>query len=285
MTQPTADPEGQSLAADAVLVGKLDADRVCQHCLHQLHGSLVHRDRRLGLLYVRCTECGAHAAVTEYPQSWKWLRRFSVVLAGAITLAAFMILVGDVIANTVGTMEASWDVTRPYADGLQALGAQRDPTASWIMSDELRADTAAIANVFADPLLEIQARWYMAVMLIPLTIIGLICGTLWSCMLMHRRIWWALALQLVPLTLAAIFAFITLKAQAPWGGGAWNYRDFVLYHVGWKYHLMAIGWLALVRVVATVIARPIIRMFFWVVVPKRVRLAVEGIWSDETLPG
>jgi hypothetical protein len=274
-----------AIPADAMAMGKLDADRICQRCLHQLHGATVYRDERLQILYTRCTECGTTAAVTEYPQSWKWLRRFSFVVAGVLTVVAFLILVGDVIANSVGSMEAAWETTAAHADALEEIGRQRDPNANWQMSDALRADTEAVAAAFANPLTLQRAAWNMAFMLIPLTIIGLICGVIWSCVLLHRRVWWAVLFQLIPLGLTLLFVAITMKSQGPWGSRSWTYRDFALVEQGWNWAWLAIGWLAVVRVAATLLARPIIHLFLWLVVPKRVRLAMRSVWSEESLPG
>lgn len=270
---------------DATLVGTLNADRICQRCLHQLHGAQIYRDRRLDLLYTRCTECGLVGAVTEYPASWKWLRRASFVLIAGLVLVATLFLIGDVAATSSISVATAEEATGPFANALNDVGRARDPNAGWIVSQALRDDAAAFAAILADTTFVERARLNFAFMMIPMSIIAAAGGTLWSCMLMHRRVWWAVAFQIVLLLLAAIFAGIAMQSQVPWDGVSWNYRDFALYRAGWPYLAAAFGWLALVRVVATLVARPLVRLFVWIVVPRRVWLAMRSVWTDDALPG
>src|SRR5688572_29714803 len=126
-----ADATHEISAANTDTIGKLDADRVCQHCLHQLGGATVYRDHRLQLMYVRCTECGVIAAVTEYPMSWRWLRRFGVLIAAVVMLAGVIALAVDVAATTISTYAVSWDATQLFGNELRAAGMAIDSQATW----------------------------------------------------------------------------------------------------------------------------------------------------------
>lgn len=284
-SRPSPSPTGteRDPPGSASVIGKLDADRLCQGCLHQMHGALVYRDERLGLLYVRCTECGAPGAVTEYPQSWRWLRRIGVVVAAVMTLLALGLLAADTAATSVCGVQAAWELTAPMADALERIGVARDPNATWNMPTGLAEDAAAIASVHADPRALHERWWALGILLIPLSIVGTATGVLWTALLLHRGLRWALAAQLLPLALAALFGSIALLSERPPGGMGWTYRAFMLQESGWVWFWIGLGWMACVRVVASLVARPLIRLFLWVVVPQRVRRAVEGLWADAAL--
>lgn len=266
------------------LIGKLDADRVCRKCLHQLHGTQVYRDARLDLPVVRCSECGTTAAVTEFPYDWKWLRRGGILLAAFAALVCFLLLAGDVAAIATGSFQCAYETTRPVSSALGQAGQAQDPKATWTMTPEFLADTIAIERVVSDPEVQGRVRGRVLFSMIPLSIIAVIGGVLWSGVLLHRRVWWALLFQCLPLALAAGFATIAFISERPFVGNGWTYSSFALAHYGWTYLWLGVAWITALRIIAVLLARPLIRAFLWIVVPKRVRQAVVSVWTDVPMP-
>ncbi len=272
------------MSADAspdITIGKLDADRLCQRCLHQMHGAIVYRDRRLEIAYTRCTECGHAAPVTEYPYSWRWLRRFGLALALLMLLAAAGLLVADVAASSMIGYGSAWEVSRPFGDAMQAVGITIDSNANWWVSDQVMAQRAALEGAFVDPNAIDRAEAEFLVMMIPSGIIAAIGGTLWSAILFHRGRRWVLAFQLVPLGLGVLFGGLGIFSEIPVAGSNWSYHALALSQAGWKVLLLVAAWMAVVRCTAILVARPLLRGFLWLVVPARVRRGVESLWNDD----
>lgn len=284
MASSPAEPS-PTTANDAPIIGKFDADRLCPRCLHQQHGATVYLDPRLGILYVRCTECGTSSAVTEYPMAWRWLRRFGILIAGILALLALGILAGDVAATCASTYEFTWDATRDLSDAIQAEGQRRDPSATWQMSPELRGDAEAIHKAVSDPVVIRQAERRFRYGLIPLSMVQIGFGMAWACLLLHRRIWLTLLFQLLPLALAVAFFALVMFLDRPVGTSSWSYRQFAVMTYGPQIALWYLGWVAAVRIAAVLLARPFLRLFLWMVVPTRIRRAVQSVWADEAVPG
>jgi hypothetical protein len=68
-------------------------DRLCADCGYNLTGQPVLRERHYQMLIVRCPECGAVAALQEYPLLGHWVSRWAAVLAAAWLLALVALLV------------------------------------------------------------------------------------------------------------------------------------------------------------------------------------------------
>jgi hypothetical protein len=254
-------------------VGKLDADRVCQRCLHQLQGTVVYRETRLDIRYVRCNECGIHMPVTEFPHSWKWLRRTALFLTIGIALVALALLAADVAAVATSSYQIAWDVIRPIG---QAFSGANVPMGS---------DPAVFDRIASTPLVQSRVRESALVMLIPLSIIGTVGGFLWSAVLLHRRLKWVLLIQLLPLGLAIAFSVMAWFIERPMSWTSWSYMDVAMARFGLPYIFMMFGWTCACRALAVVVARPIIRGVLWVIVPRRIRDAVASVWTDELARG
>jgi hypothetical protein len=249
-----------------------------------MQGSIVYRDERLGLLYVRCTECGTNASVTEYPVSWKWLRRFGILIAGLMCLVALAFLIADVAATTVSTYEFTWEATQAYGDALQREGVRLDPNANWQMTDAFRADTETIARITSDPTVVATARRNALIALLPVGIISLAAGMAWSALLLHRRVIWAIAFQLVPLSLALAFTSLVMVFDRPIGNASWSYRQFAIVEYGTDFAIQFFTFIVTVRIAAILLGRPLIRLFIWTVVPTRVRVAISSQLDDPRRP-
>ncbi len=282
--EPTS-PPASSPSDDAPIIGKFDADRLCPRCLHQQHGAIVYRDPRLGILYIRCTECGTSSAVTEYPVAWRWLRRFGILIAGILALVALALLAGDVAATCASTYEFTWEATRDFADAIQAEGQRRDASATWQMTPEFRRDTEAIQEAVSDPVVIRNAEWRFRYGLIPLSMVQMGFGMAWACLLLHRRVWLSLFFQLLPLVLAIAFFALVMFLDRPVGTSSWSYRQYAAMTFGPEIALYYMAWNTAVRMTAVLLARPFLRLFLWMVVPKRIHRAVKSVWTDDAIPG
>jgi hypothetical protein len=281
---PAAAPENASPAnGPDETIGKLDADRLCQRCLHQMHGAIVYRDRRLEIAYTRCTECGHAAPVTEYPHSWRWLRRFGLVLAVVMLIAAGGLLVADVAASSMIGYGTAWEASRPFGDTMQTIGITIDQNANWWVSDAVMAERARLEAALTDATTRDRAEADFLVMMIPSGIIAAVGATLWSTILFHRGRRWVLAFQVVPLGLGLLFGGLGVYSEMPGPGSNWSYHALALSQVGWKALLLVAAWMAVVRITAILVARPILRGFLWLVVPARVRRGVESLWNEDRI--
>jgi len=266
--------------ADAPAIGKLDADRVCMQCLHQLGGATVYRDGRLQIMYVRCTECGTIATVTEYPVSWRWMRRFGVIVAAAVLFICFAVLAADVAAATISTYEMSWSAARTFEPRLSAMGIAIDPQATWRAPEQLLGDSAALGAVGRDPsLLDLAwTRW--KVEMIPVSIAWIIPGVAWSMLLLHRRLIFVLAWQLVPFTLAALcFALVFVVETVT----NWSYGSLAYEWYGLQFALAAFGTGVAVRLLTIIVTRPLARLMVKLLLPLRIRQAVASVWQADSI--
>ncbi len=269
--------------ADAPAIGKLDADRVCMQCLHQLGGATIYRDTRLQIMYVRCTECGTIATVTEYPMSWRWLRRFGVIVAAAVLFTCFAVLAVDVAAATISTYAVSWDTARTFEPRLSAMGIAIDPQARWQAPAQLIGDKAALGALGQDPsLLDLAWKRWTSEM-IPLAIAWIIPGVAWSLLLLHRRLIFVLAWQLVPITLAVLCFALVFTVEAVTAHNWKSYSALAYEWYGLQFAGTAFGIGVAVRLLTIVVTRPLARLMVTLLLPLRIRQAVASVWEADSI--
>lgn len=83
-------------------VSTIGGDRLCTGCGFNLFGQPVSRDVGTGLMVSRCPECGAAAALQEYPGPFRALKW----MTGAL-IALWLVLLLGMVAGTVGVMVGS----------------------------------------------------------------------------------------------------------------------------------------------------------------------------------
>ncbi len=113
---PGRDGDG-SLAGEAAgdqRVSVLIGDRLCTRCGFNLHGQLIVREWRYGMLIARCPECAEVAAVQEYPSLGKWANRWAALLAAVWML----ILLAGGIGVGAGTFGFTMGATFAGSEGL-----------------------------------------------------------------------------------------------------------------------------------------------------------------------
>ena len=75
-----ASSSGTERRTVSILVG----DRLCTKCGYNLTGQPVLREPHYEMLIVRCPECGAVAALQEYPVLGRWAGRWAALLAAQL---------------------------------------------------------------------------------------------------------------------------------------------------------------------------------------------------------
>jgi hypothetical protein len=298
-TTPAAAPitrPPNPLTIDASIEGKLDADRLCSRCAHQLAGQTVYRDQRLNLLFLRCPECGTAAAVTEFPIAGRWMRRFGAAVIALMLILGFALLVADVAASTGCIYMASWESAREYVNTLQetarampqAAGPQAAggiPMIDYMAPVGLVDDQAALARIGATPGLADAALARFWLNIIPGVIAGAASGVVWTMVLMHRplrRGWiWLFAPSVLSCGIALFIYWMSgLQSTRINSISGVSYYDLAFRTFGWHMLLMAMGITVVVRFIAFFAARPVARAMAAVFIPAKLRRAVAEEWCD-----
>lgn len=117
--------EAASVGSGDVRLAQLSGDRMCAKCAFNLNGQTVVREPHYGMLIVRCPECGAAAALQEYPLLGRWASRLGYIVAG-LWLGAMMLL-GVLSAVAVWRQAESVEqrLGQPLAMRLQAMWSER----------------------------------------------------------------------------------------------------------------------------------------------------------------
>src|SRR6185503_8498447 len=95
------------------------------------------------------------AAVTEFPISGRWMRRFGAFVIAAMLLLTLGLIIADVAGSTACLYEGTWQSTRAYSDVLEetakarvkATGASVTQTLDYSAPQEFADDSAAIAAI------------------------------------------------------------------------------------------------------------------------------------------
>lgn len=265
-------------------IGRLDADRLCPRCLHQLSGQPVLREVRLDFLFVRCPECGVNAPVTEHPTTGRWLRRLGGFVAAVLVLMLVGFLALDVLASTVGIYVTTWEATRTYEGPLQRAGAALAPANqnnSWLAPIELRSDAAQLAAIGSDREATDAAWERLSMALLPLSAVGIGSGIVWTLLLAHRRWYLAWLWLLVPHGLAVVFSLLTYATHRPDATRTFvSYGDLAYYEYGPRFLLAAIGVLFAIRLGSFLLMRPLLILMAKALLPNKLLRSLREVWFD-----
>lgn len=264
------------------IAGRLEADRLCARCFHQLDGQVTRRDPRLGLTIVRCPECGLVAEVTEHPVSSRWARRFAAMGAAALMLVTVVAFLGNVAALAgvlhVVAHESAANFATPLRAALQA------GTADWNPDEDGRLrfveDTAFRASVGSDPT-TLAAAWneFIFPMSLPILFGSVVGATFWTTLTLHRRIWTSLGLVLVILALAWTFARVPFNLA--WAGRTSGIGFYDLASSAFGPTWLVRAWLvSLAASVATVLgARLLVPLLVRIVLPPKLVAGLATVWD------
>jgi len=262
--------------------GRLDADRLCGKCFHQLDGQPIRRDPRLGLTVVRCPECGTIAPVTEHPVTSRWARRF-LALAGAAFVAGIVAaFLGQLVAlgmvQYLAAEEVAGSFQWPLRDAAEA--APQDWSADQAFVERFRADPALRARIAADPEARRSARHELAFPFsMPLAIFSAVTGAFWSMLTLHRRVAVPLALGTLVLGLAWIGARLGFNESWTVRIGGLPFRDLASAAFGpeWLGYagLFCLAVLATTVIVVRLAVPPLARL----VLPPKLLAGLASVWE------
>lgn len=262
---------------------RIEADLFCDHCGYNLHTQPVVRDARLGILVVRCTECGRfQPAAVATSASRVWLNRLAVM---ALALWVFLIL-GFAMGGTAGmaglqaaTIEVLTSGGYFAPDGAR-LYRSWDPTTSqtvWRRIDNdlvvqgdppWRRDWRPAREFYAD-------RVPYAMFALLFLVVPLAFGTILSVLLWHvpRRRYWILA---IPPFVGAAFVIAICDVNHP---GRGERMGMITGIVAGAALLQATAIL-----LGTRIGRPLARWVVTLVVPPKPRQALAFLWTTDGRP-
>jgi hypothetical protein len=261
---------------------RIEADLFCDSCAYNLYSQRVERDERLGILVVRCPECGRFqpAGVASNAQR-VWLSRFSSILIAlwCLFLLIFIGLVGLALGGLqVGMVEGmtrgDW-VSQDSVNMYRQWDAQSQQMVWYSAETQKPIDGPAPTwKRILRPASELwRERFEIAIALFFMHLPPLIFGGLLVTFLWHvpRRLY-GLGL-LVPLLAAVVVGMIYYVEEAQRGDRPGD--------MGPLYYVLA-GAMAvqmLLMVIGFWAGRPVARFFATLFVPPRPRQAIGFLWT------
>lgn len=265
------------------IAGRLEADRLCARCYHQLDGQVTRRDPRLGITVVRCPECGTFAAVTEHPMTSRWARRF-LAIVGAVVLATSLVafLANATILGAVQYAIAEEIAGGAFLDPLRA--AAEAETADWYavkaFRDQFGSDASLRARIGADPAARATA-WgeLLFSMSVPLLIASSFGAAFWTALTIHRRATVPLTIVLVILAAAWLGARLVFSLGPAIRIGNTPFRDLAAAAYGpeWLAYV-GLGCLA-TSLVTIAIGRLAIPPLARAVLPRKILAGLATVWE------
>lgn len=287
--QPAARPR------TAVPVSIVSADRMCTGCGHNLYGQNVVREPHYELLIARCPECGAAAAMQEYPLLGRWAGRIGAVLAALCLLLAIAATFGS--AGALGAM--SYGIGNEFGQPLTEIAQvefdrwatiNRPGKVSWQVREgpegmKWWADQGGLSGFVAahGGWLAI-VDWRMAFFWIPAAVAAFGIGCFWSVALlgMRRRKAWKFAVLLFLLA-SAVVAFAVFMDTTGRLGGGWLTQVYVQrrLRIGGGMAMATLVVLMPVVVAGLWIGRSLARAAATIFLPPRFRGVLSILWTAD----
>ncbi len=302
-----AAPTRESARPTGERVSMLSGDRPCARCGFNLTGQHVIREPHYGMLVVVCPECGAPAALQEYPLLGRWAARWGALLAAAwVTLVLLMLAVSvgvsfgfGVLATEASGMKLAQYIAERHHEWMATDAATRTPPAS-------AATTAYITSMLqqpASPYNGIDAGWWAAqdpgVMLaasggwwgafdwnvlyswIGASVPLLGAGIAWAVALSHvrrSRLWLVIVAVMTLTGGLAVLVWSAESASSRWPG-AWLTGIDLARRI---YFAPIIAMTLVAEVVpffvGLMIGRPLARLMVRAFVPPRLRVPLSFLW-------
>lgn len=290
-------PIADSRAAPAT-VSIVAADRMCTGCGHNLYGQIVLREPHYGLLIARCPECGAAAAMQEYPLLGRWANRIGMVLAAlcvvlavaaavlsAIALGAISYAIGEEsgsrLTDLVEADFARWTTANLPGKSHWQVRSTPEGLKWWTDQGGLDGFVAAHGGWSA------MINWSAALLWIPSALAALGIGVFWSIAMLGlpRRKLWRIACVVLVLA-AAVVGFIALMHVDFMGVYEWMNHVYAARRVRIALVMAALTLLVLAPflVVGLWIGRPIARCAVRIFLPPRFRGVLSILWTSDGLP-
>jgi hypothetical protein len=117
-----------------VQLGQIAGDRLCTTCGFNLFGQSIVREPHYGVAMVRCPECSAAAALSEYPSLGHWSGRLTAITVALYSLGLLGLLGLTVVVIGAMSKGASYQsasvVAREIAQAHIAYQKSRDPVSA-----------------------------------------------------------------------------------------------------------------------------------------------------------
>lgn len=263
---------------------RIEADLFCDQCGYNLYTQAVRRDERLGILIVRCPECGRFqpAGVASNAQKL-WLSRFSSILIAfwCLFLLAIIVLGGMGLGGLQVAHVESLTSSEYIAPGGVNAYRQWDAQAQkviWYSSEtgkpiegqtpEWRRTFLPMADVFRDKVASLLIVFLM--LLAPLVFGGLLATLMWH--IPRRRYWIGLLLPFI----AAVCIIASIHINESDRGGKISMVAAIVGAAAIEQaSLMLIG---------ALLGRTVARFFATLLVPPRPRQAIAFLWTVDGKP-
>lgn len=262
---------------------RVESDLFCENCGYNLHSLPVVRDERLGILVVRCTECGRFApAAVASSASRVWLNRLAVTALACWVLAALAFTAFSAVAlgaMQVASVEVLTHGTYVTPEGVPVYRTWDPATAKMVWRsldrDAIIAGEPGWQRTWR-PRAELYAeRGPLAVLAFFFIAIPTSVGALFAVMLWHVARRRYLLLILLP-ALAAVVVVSGFHAEQSRGG---ERTGMVLGLV-----LSAAVVQAVLLLAGTRLGRPVARWLVSLIIPPGPRQALSFLWICDGLP-
>ncbi|MCC6659828.1 MAG: hypothetical protein IT437_02970 [Phycisphaerales bacterium] len=307
MNEQTAAPAHGTLSAPVERrVSTVAGHRLCSSCGFTLLGQPILREPHYAMLIIRCPECGAIAAVQEYPALGRWAARWAALLAAiwlvtlvGATLASAGILFGmsEGMLDAATTLYAE-EIARAHDLWYKALpDPKASPVAAYMPAGAIVApgafswiDAAWWKSVDKPAFLRAHGGWFGAMDPAAywfawwVVLAGLVIGIFWSVALLAARRTRAMLIAAAIVPLAASFCWLAHQGEAmPWVSGinlAANAAEAQFVPCTASLAL-AIGALSIAAGIW--IGRPLVRLAVRTLLPPPMRLPLAGLWITDGL--
>jgi amino acid transporter len=259
---------------------RIEADLFCTQCGYNLHSQPVVRDERLGILVVRCTECGRYQPAGAASNAGRvWLGRLATITLAVWILVVTAFVVGSTfglgglqvahveifsIGGYVGPngqrVFPSWD-----AAGRKRVWVTRDDEPIAVENPPWQRTFVPLREVFQDRVAAALLGSLMCAA--PVIFGGVMAAIMWH---VPRRRYWMLAALPV---LAGMFVIAGFHVDESSRGGDISVVVKIVV-------VAAMGQIAFITL-GTLIGRPIARALATLFVPPRPRQALAFLWTAD----
>lgn len=294
-------------------VGVVTGDRLCAACGFNLGGQTIVREAHYDMLMVRCPECGAPAALQEYPFLGKWASRWGALLAaawlvamvGGLAVTALFIagMANETaeegirpLARRIASLQMDWYAEQSRLAAQGSAGYAYYPAYAqsplneympldprwWGSQDpaSILAGAAASGGVYD---MSCMRTWVL------FGIVLFVVGVVWSVALMHvgRRRIWVVAVVLALAGGAAIYLWrspLAVIAPMIWSMGWTSATGAAFDMAGAPLRWATVGASVVPLMLGLLIGRPVTRLAARLLLAPRLRGALGILWACDNLP-
>jgi hypothetical protein len=245
------------------IIGTIQTDTFCEGCGYNLHTQAVARDDRLGILIVRCPECGRYAAVGQTTTAARaWLNRLAtLLLTGWI---GFLLLLFALCSLFMGLL--SYGHMESMTDYKQVSGPVPGtmPAAGYIGTYKFQYEIKQIPPEDVDQRASQRSE---QIWLTSLTVsLSLLAGILFSTLLWHCKDW------------AGLLSFLPAIAGCGIAAMIWASDPQTLLVRGWGVRQIGVFFLIDLIAIAVILGRRFARGLLRLLVAPKARQHLAFLW-------